>query len=336
MLALGAALIWGLAALLSGGGCVTVPTLGTCPLPQEIEHGRIVQLVRFECDPFYQLRGPGKGLYQCDQWQQASEGEKSKLPICEPVCGRPKSPARPLQRIIGGFMAARNNFPWQMKLVTRHNRTTGATLISDQWLLTTGRNLYLNHSAKARPEEIAPTLRLFLGNGESAGPVDRIVLHPGFPEEVDLALLRLQRKVPIGETVMPICLPQKDYIEPGRVGFIAGWGRNVLMEHPTSLRYVQLPVVDQEICTAYYAGQGKDAVKPLLGNYTFCAGMSRFREDTCYGDAGGAFTVQDPDDDTWYAAGILSFDKTCSTAKYGVYVRVLGLVDWIQETLAAA
>ncbi|KAJ7312209.1 hypothetical protein JRQ81_006592 [Phrynocephalus forsythii] len=232
-------------------------------------------------------------------------------------------------------MAARNNFPWQVKLLTRHNCTTGATLISDQWLLTTERNLYLNHSAKARPEEIAPTLRLYLGNRKEAGPVDYIALHPGYPEEVDLALLRLQEKVLVREAVMPICLPRKDFIRPGRVGYVAGWGRNVLMEHPASLRYVQLPVVDQGNCTAYYGSQGKHAVKPVLSNHTFCAGMSRFREDTCYRDTGGAFAVEDPDDDTWYAAGILSFDKTCSSKKYGVYTRVLGLVDWIRETMAA-
>lgn len=329
-------LFWGAATLLTGGGCETVPTLETCPPPQEIEHGRIVHLVRYECDPFYQHRGASKALYPCDQLHQAAEKDKSNFPICEPVCGRPTSPARPLQRIIGGFMAARNNFPWQVKLLTRHNHTAGATLISDRWLLTTGRNLYLNHSAKARPEEIANTLRLVLGNGKEAGPVDLIVLHPDFPEKVDLALLRLQDKVPIGEAVMPVCLPQKDYVKPGRVGFVSGWGRNALLEPSRYLRYVQLPVADQENCTAYYESQGKHAVKPVLGEHTFCAGMSSFREDTCYGDAGGAFVVQDPDDDAWYAAGILSFDKTCSAAKYSVYVRLLGLVGWIQKTMAAA
>lgn len=50
--------------------------------------------------------------------------------------------------------------------------------------------------------------------------------------------------------------------------------------------------------------------------------MSELREDTCYGDAGGAFAVQDPDDDTWYAVGIVSYDKTCTAAKYGVDVDV--------------
>lgn len=336
MFLLGTAWIWGFATLFASGSCEPTPALGPCPPAGKIEHGRIVHLVRYECNPFYQLRGPGTGLYPCDHHQPAAEGGKDKLPICEPVCGKPVSPPKPLQRIIGGFMAAKNNFPWQVKLLTRHNRTTGATLISDRWLLTTGRNLYLNHSATARPEEIAPTLRLFLGNGQPAGPVDLIVLHPNFPEEVDLALLRLQDKVSVGETVMPICLPKKDYVKPGRVGFVSGWGRNVLYEHPTSLRYVQLPVADQENCTAYYAKEKDRAVKPLLGAHTFCAGMSTFREDTCYGDAGGAFVVQDPDDDIWYAAGILSFDKTCSASKYGVYVRLLGLVDWIRETIATA
>ena len=37
---------------------------------------------------------------------------------------------------------------------------------------------------------------------------------------------------------------------------------------------------------------------------------------------------------TWYAAGILSFDKSCAVAEYGVYVRATDLKDWVQETMA--
>lgn len=253
------------------------------------------------------------------------------------VCGKPKNPPRQMQRIIGGLLARKGSFPWQGRLVTHRNLTTGATLIGDQWLLTTGRNIYLNHREDAKPEEIAPTLKLFLGSQEEpALDIERVVLHPGYPESVDLALLKLRQKVLLGEEVMPICLPKKDYVRPGRVGYVSGWGRGATLAFPNMLKYVMLPVAEREKCRQYYeARNGSYWVQPILGNDTFCVGMSELREDTCYGDAGGAFAVQDSDDDTWYAAGILSYDKTCTSSKYGVYVNVQRVLDWVKATVAS-
>uniref|UniRef100_A0A8C8VJ43 Haptoglobin n=1 Tax=Pelusios castaneus TaxID=367368 RepID=A0A8C8VJ43_9SAUR len=305
----------------------------SCPAPGGIEHGRVEQVAHYQCDPYYRLRGRADGLYRCSQqhtWVNEAVGEE--LPVCEPVCGKPKNPAVQVQRIIGGLMVAKNSFPWQARLLGQHNHTSGATLISDQWLLTTGRNLYLGHKENATLEEIAPTLKLFLGQGMSAGDVERIVLHPEFPGAVNLALLKLRHKVPIREDVMPICLAQQDYVKVGRVGFVFGWGWNIHFQHPAHLKYVMLPVGDSAECLEYYQ---KHTWHPLLNNKTFCVGMSELRESTCLGDAGGAFAIHDPEDDTWYAAGILSFDRSCSAARYGVYVRVLSVLDWIKETMAA-
>ncbi|XP_074864946.1 haptoglobin-like isoform X2 [Carettochelys insculpta] len=271
-----------------------------------------------------------RGLYRCgqhDTWEDEAAGEE--LPVCEPVCGKPANPAIQVQRIIGGMMAAKNSFPWQGRLLSQHNHTAGATLISDQWLLTTGRNLYLGHSENAMLEEIIPTLQVFLGQGTPAGAIERIVLHPQFPGAVDLALIKLKHKVPLGEAVMPICLAQQDYVKVGRVGFVSGWGWTIFLEHPKHLKYVVLPVAASDSCQEYYRAH---AQQPLLNNHTFCVGVSELRESTCLGDAGGAFAVHDPEDDTWYAAGILSFDRSCLATKYGVYVRVLSAMDWIKET----
>ncbi|XP_074438695.1 haptoglobin-like [Larus michahellis] len=310
----------------------------SCAKPAEIEHGYVEHLIKYRCNPYYQLRGSGDGTYKCDEdhaWVSPEAGKE--VPVCEPVCGKPKNPPRQMQRIIGGLLARKGSFPWQGRLVTRHNLTVGATLIGDQWLLTTGKNVYLNHSEDTKPEEIAPTLQLFLGSQKQLSlDIERVVLHPGYPEDVDLALLKLKQKVLLGEEVMPICLPQKNYVRPGRVGYVSGWGRGATFAFPNMLKYVMLPVAEGEKCRQYYEARNKSyGVHPILSNDTFCVGMSELREDTCYGDAGGAFAVQDPDDDTWYVAGILSYDKTCTASKYGVYVDVQRVLDWVKETVAA-
>ncbi|NXX57522.1 HPT protein, partial [Scopus umbretta] len=314
--------------------------------PAEIEHGYVEHLIKYRCNPYYQLRSSGDGCRGCSLgllWarrclaprrpQRAHQGPA--LPCA--VCGKPKNPPRQMQRIIGGLLAGKGSFPWQGRLVTRHNLIVGATLIGDQWLLTTGGNVYLNHSENAKPEEIAPTLQLFLGSGEQpALDIERVVLHPGYPETVDLALLKLKKKVQLGEEVMPICLPQKDYVHPGRVGYVSGWGRGATFAFPNMLKYVMLPVAEGEKCRQYYEARNASYwVQPILSNDTFCVGMSELREDTCYGDAGSAFAVQDPSDNTWYAAGILSYDKTCTASKYGVYVDVQRVLAWVKEMVAA-
>ncbi|XP_009954376.1 PREDICTED: haptoglobin-like, partial [Leptosomus discolor] len=252
----------------------------SCAKPAEIEHGYVEHLIKYRCNPYYQLRGgSGDGMYKCSEdhgWVSLEAGKE--VPVCEPVCGKPKNPPGQMQRIIGGLLARKGSFPWQD----------------------------LNHSEDTKPEEIAPTLQLFLGGREQpALGVERVVLHPGYPEAVDLALLKLKQKVLLGEEVMPICLPRKDYVQPGRVGYVSGWGRGATFAFPDTMKYVMLPVAEGERCRQYYRARNASYwVQPVLSNDTFCVGMSELREDTCYGDAGGAFAVRDPDDDSWYAAGI--------------------------------
>eukprot|EP00070_Physeter_catodon_P026481 XP_028333375.1 haptoglobin [Physeter catodon] len=226
-------------------------------------------------------------------------------------------------------------------MVSHHNLTSGATLINEQWLLTTATNLFLGHDNKTKAKDIAPTLRLYVGRKQLV-EIEKVLLHPDY-SKVDIGLIKLREKVPTDETVMPICLPSKDYVQVGRVGYVSGWGRNANFVFPEHLKYIMLPVADQDNCVKHYEGstvpekktpKSPVGVQPILNEHTFCAGLSKYQEDTCYGDAGSAFAIHDEADDTWYAAGILSFDKSCATAEYGVYVKVSSILDWVQKTIA--
>uniref|UniRef100_A0A8C6HI37 Haptoglobin n=1 Tax=Mus spicilegus TaxID=10103 RepID=A0A8C6HI37_MUSSI len=314
----------------------------SCPKPPEIANGYVEHLVRYRCRQFYRLRAEGDGVYTLNdekQWVNTVAGEK--LPECEAVCGKPKHPVDQVQRIIGGSMDAKGSFPWQAKMISRHGLTTGATLISDQWLLTTAKNLFLNHSETASAKDIAPTLTLYVGKNQLV-EIEKVVLHPNH-SVVDIGLIKLKQRVLVTERVMPICLPSKDYVAPGRVGYVSGWGRNANFRFTDRLKYVMLPVADQDKCVVHYENStvpekknltSPVGVQPILNEHTFCAGLTKYQEDTCYGDAGSAFAIHDMEEDTWYAAGILSFDKSCAVAEYGVYVRATDLKDWVQETMA--
>ncbi|XP_012389751.1 haptoglobin [Orcinus orca] len=319
----------------------TTATDDSCLKPPEIANGYLEHLVRYRCKTYYKLRA-GDGVYTLNtekQWINKDLGEQ--LPECEAVCGKPKHPAVQVQRIIGGSLDAKGSFPWQAKMVSRNNLTSGATLINEQWLLTTAKNLFLGHDNTTKAKDIAPTLRLYVGRKQLV-EIEKVLLHPDY-SEVDIGLIKLREKVPIDETVMPICLPSKDYVEAGRVGYVSGWGRNANLVFTEHLKYIMLPVADQDKCVQHYEGstvpekktpKSPVGVQPILNEHTFCAGLSKYQEDTCYGDAGSAFAIHDEADDTWYAAGILSFDKSCATAEYGVYVKVSSILDWVQKTIA--
>ncbi|MGH0119644.1 UNVERIFIED_CONTAM: hypothetical protein FKN15_058095 [Acipenser sinensis] len=60
---------------------------------------------------------------------------------------------------------------------------------------------------------------------------------------------------------------------------------------------------------------------------------TKYSENTCWGDAGAAFAVQDPQDGAWYLAGILSFDKSCSVETYSVFMKLSSYLPWIYHIL---
>ncbi|XP_020737941.1 haptoglobin [Odocoileus virginianus] len=314
----------------------------SCPEPPKIENGYVEHSVRFQCKTYYKLRTAGDGVYTFNskkQWINKNVGQQ--LPECEAVCGKPKHPVDQVQRIIGGSLDAKGSFPWQAKMVSHHNLISGATLINERWLLTTAKNLYLGHTSDKKAKDIAPTLRLYVGKNQPV-EVEKVVLHPDH-SKVDIGLIKLRQKVPVNEKVMPICLPSKDYVEVDRVGYVSGWGRNANFNFSEHLKYIMLPVADQDKCVEHYENstvpknktdKSPVGVQPILNKNTFCVGLSKYQEDTCYGDAGSAFVVHDQEDDTWYAAGILSFDKSCAVAEYGVYVKVTSILDWVRKTIA--
>lgn len=101
-----------------------------------------------------------------------------------------------------------------------------------------------------------------------------------------------------------------------------------------TMKYVQLPVVDDEMCSASIdlAKRTRKDVPSLTSNM-FCAGLPEGGKDSCQGDSGGPFTLQH--DGRAWAAGIVSWGVDCGKqGTYGVYTKVDNYVDWINNTIA--
>lgn len=148
-------------------------------------------------------------------------------------------------------------------------------------------------------------------------------LHPAFQNasdvDNDLALIKLKEPVSFSDSVFPIPLPEKeDNLEEseGQRGVIAGWGWSPLLKFSESLKFLALPVIPSN------AKQDK-----IWTTHT------EFQENVCYGDAGGALALLNPDTQKVYAAGILSYDEACTTNQEAIFMKISAYLPWIHSVM---
>ncbi|KAM6199049.1 mannan-binding lectin serine protease 1 [Sarcoramphus papa] len=323
--------------------------------------------IQYHCQhPYYHMAPNSTATYTCDAsgvWRSEELG--TKLPSCRPVCGRP---ARPLpgiiKRIIGGRNAEPGFFPWQALIVVEdmsrvpNDKWFGSgALLSDSWVLTAAHVLRSQRRDKTvipvSKEHVTVYLALHDVRNKMEAinrTVERIILHEEFDIQNynhDIALVKLKEKVTIGNYVMPVCLPQFEHElegpHPNTLGLVAGWGisnPNITVDEIISsgmrtlsdiLQYVKLPVVLHAECkTSYESRSGNYSVTENM----FCAGYYEGGKDTCLGDSGGAFVIQDPGTRRWVAQGLVSWggpEECGSKQVYGVYTKVSNYVDWVEK-----
>ncbi|XP_010903145.2 haptoglobin [Esox lucius] len=253
------------------------------------------------------------------------------------------------RRMIGGLLSP--HVPWQAMVYLNDSILdggfAGGALISDRWVLTAGRNLFVRKSREHTQGKKPIIPKVFLGitrydqaNASKEVSVEKVVLHPGFQNKSDwdndLALIQLKEPVPMNKDVMSIPLPGRgqDLVEEAGVeGIITGWGWGVSFTPAKSLKHIVVPVASHSSCMEEYIKKGQLTSKPMVDENMFCTEASEFNENVCFGDGGGALAVQDPKDGSVYAAGILSFDKTCGVEKYAVYMKLSAYMPWINSVL---
>ncbi|XP_006037096.1 complement C1s subcomponent [Alligator sinensis] len=326
-----------------------------CGIPDPINNGRVIYSSGFEethykavihyvCEkPYYSLKTRGDGAYQCSasgRWVSKDMG--TELPTCVPVCGIPSAPIQDTGRIFGGTRAEEGNFPWQ---VFFRDPRAGGALISDRWVLTAAHVV----DDKEKPDMYAGIINISqqsLNQGTHLEVEDSFV-HPLWikTENVhgrtrtdfnnDIALLRLKEPVKMSPKISPICLPEKSSeYEPqiGVLGYIAGWGRTENRVRVQRLFKARIPVVAMEKCRSVKTEI--DTVDSSTFQYTdnmICAGTGQ--KDSCEGDSGGAYAMQDPhNEEKYYVSGLVSWGPKCGT--YGLYTKVVRYVDWIRETIS--
>lgn len=168
-------------------------------------------------------------------------------------------------------------------------------------------------------------------------PLLQVVLHPGFQNhsdwDNDLALIQLKEPVVVNDKVTPIPLPERgqDLADiKGGSGVISGWGWGIYLNSADPLKHLVVPLANNSDCKAEYEYV---PFTPSVDDNTFCTGPSKYEENVCLGDAGGALAVRDDETGEVYAAGILSFDKSCRRYKHGVYMKISSYLPWIHKVI---
>ncbi|XP_076668881.1 chymotrypsin-2 [Andrena cerasifolii] len=234
-------------------------------------------------------------------------------------------------RIFGGRYARRNQFPF-VAVVHRLMgggmiAQCGGTIISHRWVLTAGHCVsYGTHQflvVFGTTDQSGVGYNFYEGSG-IAMMTDQAFLHPEFSLSVnDVGLLLMPRDIPFSRSIQAVQLAGSNEIGESfakKNGIAIGWGKDgPTGVGTTRLKYAILPIIsnqdcgriwditDKHVCTA--AGYGRDA---------------------CQGDSGGPLIVLQLG--VPLQIGIVSYgDAGCPSNKPGVFSRITGYIDWIEQ-----
>ncbi|KAM5271735.1 transmembrane protease serine 11G-like [Ctenodactylus gundi] len=232
----------------------------------------------------------------------------------------------PMERIANGQIANKANWPWQASLQVDGIHFCGASLISEDWLLTAAHCFDIYKNPKLWMASFGTTLKPRLMSRR----VQSIITHENYAahkHEDDIAVVRLSAPVLFSEEVHRICLPDSTFeVLPRSKVFVTGWGAlKANGPFPNTLRQVEVEVISNDICNRVNVYGG------AVSSGMICAGFLRGKLDACEGDSGGPLVIA-RDRNIWYLIGIVSWGIGCGKEnKPGLYTRVTHYRDWIKS-----
>ncbi|XP_050999126.1 granzyme-like protein 2 [Acomys russatus] len=153
-------------------------------------------------------------------------------------------------------------------------------------------------------------------------PIQKTKLHEAFNNTTlvnDIMLLKLERKAQNNSFVKTIALPKsQDWVKPGKVCTVAGWGELRNCALPDTLREVNLEVQNSQKCQEMFNG---------YNNFTqICVGNPKEKKATGEEDSGGPFVCDN------VAQGIVSRHH-CTGEIPQVFTRISSFIPWIKKTI---
>jgi len=267
----------------------------------------------------------------------AKEGHKSgftskkgtKLDL-QATCGI-EGPPMAEDRIVGGFEAQENQWPWQVALFIDDAWFCGGALISENYVLTAahcadGASYFdiLAGAHKVRESSEPHRVEITSYNGWT---------HPQWNTQDlsnDLALIELPSPIEMNDYIKPSCMPSAgDTADESELVTCTGWGKPSDSAGGISdvLRMVEdRPVITNAACNDVYG---------IVGPGVFCIDTTGGK-GTCNGDSGGPINMKSEvtkAGQQWKQAGIVSFGASagCEVGYPNGFTRVEYFIDWIMS-----
>ncbi|ETE63056.1 Transmembrane protease serine 11E, partial [Ophiophagus hannah] len=185
---------------------------------------------------------------------------------------------RSVERIYGGTIAGEGEWPWQASLQLNGVHRCGATLISNNWLVTAAhcfrgvqnvRSWTSSFGARLRPPTMRRNLRQIIIHEHYA---NNIMNH-----EFDIAVVQISSPVEFTTAVHRVCLPEASYIFPENTTCaVTGFG--ALKDDGPSvheLRQTEVKIIGNEICNKRGVYNG------AISSGMLCAGYLEGGSDAC-------------------------------------------------------
>ncbi|XP_018580357.1 trypsin-1-like [Anoplophora glabripennis] len=203
----------------------------------------------------------------------------------------------PSVRVVGGDDAEPGQFAYQASvqycLQGTCSHACGGAIISSMWVLSAA-HCITQAPALGSYQILVGVLNFNEDNPErQLHRVNYAIIHPEYAgataDPHDLAIFRLANPLTFNSMVQPIGLPDQDDFFAG-VAVLSGWGSisntNVPIM-PTTLQFVEVPIIDTETCKRAFDVILGGAPNPLDLEANICTGPLTGGVSICQGDSGG-------------------------------------------------
>ncbi|XP_018409317.1 PREDICTED: trypsin-like [Nanorana parkeri] len=223
-------------------------------------------------------------------------------------------------KIVGGYVCAKNSVPWQVSLNAGYH-FCGGSLINSLWVVSAA------HCHKQKVQIRLGEHNIFVSEGtEQFISNAKSIKHPRYNSRTldnDILLIKLSTPAVLNNYVNVIPLPS-GCVDAGTSCLISGWGNTLSSgsNYPDLLHCVDAPVLTDAQCNNAYPGE--------ITVNMICIGYLEGGKDSCQGDSGGPVVCNGE------LQGVVSWGYGCALRNYpGVYTKVCNYNSWIQDTIAA-